>query len=303
MKRSDAPFLSDQMIGMLLVIAAGCCWGTSGTLRSLAPPEATSASVAAVRTIGSAVILLAAMLVTNARGFISGPWKKLPVLLAGTSYAGYQLLFFTSVHMTGAGVAAIVAIGSSPAAAGILGVLVFREKLTLRWYIATVMAVMGTVFITLGGTVESGSLNIIGVLIAVAAGLSYALEGIGIRLFPPERSSLEIVTALFIVGSLFLLPFLFTSDTSWILTPHGLLISALLALISGALPYFLFAVGLRRIGVAKSYTLSLSEPITAWILSTLLLGEALAPIALIGVGTVCSAILLLAAGFRSSKSE
>ena len=284
--------------GALFVILAGCCWGTSGTLSSLAPAEATPATIGAVRTIGSSIILLAAILIVDARRFLSGPWKKFPVLLAGISYAGFQLLFFTAVQMTGAGVAAIVAIGISPAAAGVLGALVFGEKLTMRWYTATCVAVLGTVLLTFGGTVESGSLNIIGVLVAAAAGIAYALEGIGIKLVPHERTSLEVVTAFFLVGALCLFPFLLTPSAAWILTPRGLLISFLLAFVSAALPFFLFATGLRIIGVAKSYTLSLSEPITAWLLSTVILGEKLAPVALFGMGAVISAILLLASDVK-----
>ena len=303
MEEPGKQLLSVQMRGMLLVIFAGCCWGTSGTLRTLAPPEATAFTIAAVRTIGSAITLFITMLAVDARHFFSAPWKKFPIFLAGISYVGCQLLFFTSVQMTGAGVAAIVSIGSSPAAAGILGALVFREKLTRRWYLSTCTAVLGTLLLTFGGTVASGSLSIYGVLLALAAGVAYAITGIGIKLMPQERTSLEIVTSFFLFASLCLFPFLLTHDAVWVLTPHGLLISALLGFLSGALPYLLFAVGLRIIGVAKSYTLSLSEPITAWLLSTIILGQKLTPIALFGVGMVCAALMMLASGTKNEGKE
>ncbi|WP_448807888.1 EamA family transporter, partial [Aminobacterium mobile] len=41
------------------------------------------------------------------------------------------------------------------------------------------------------------------------------------------------------------------------------------------LPYILFALGLTLVPVAKVYTLSLSEPLTACLLGILLLGERL----------------------------
>src|SRR4051794_41890499 len=52
----------------------------------------------------------------------------------------YQLSFFAAVKLTGVAVGTVVAIGTGPAAAGILGRLVNGERLTGRWAIATLAA-------------------------------------------------------------------------------------------------------------------------------------------------------------------
>jgi lysophospholipase L1-like esterase len=63
----------------------------------------------------------------------------------------YQLSFFAAVKLTGVAVGTVVAIGTGPAAAGILGRLVNGERLTRRWALATLAAAAGVAL--LAGTI------------------------------------------------------------------------------------------------------------------------------------------------------
>lgn len=165
--------------------------------------------------------------------------------------------------MTGAGVAAIVAIGASPAMAGLMGKIVFGEKLGTRWYLSTATAVAGGILLVSGGSSASGTINVTGVLLALFAGFAYAVEGVGFKMIGQQRNSFDAVTAAFIASSLFAPPLLATPDSAWIFSWHGLLIAFLLSAVSSALAFTLFSKGLLIVGLAKSYTLSLSEPMTA----------------------------------------
>ena len=60
------------------------------------------------------------------------------------------------------------------------------------------------------------------------------------------------------------------------------------------LPFSLFTKGIEKITLGKAYTLSLSEPMTAWLLSALLLGERLSLIGSLGVLILFSGIITLA---------
>jgi DME family drug/metabolite transporter len=55
----------------------------------------------------------------------------------------YQLSFFAAVRLTGVAVGTVVAIGTGPAAAGVLGRLVNGERLSARWARATALAARG----------------------------------------------------------------------------------------------------------------------------------------------------------------
>src|SRR3954453_17733334 len=82
-----------------------------------------------------------------------------------------QLSFFAAVKLPGVAVGTFVAIGTGPAAAGILGRLVNGERLTGRWAIATLAAAAGAPL--LGGD-GGGAIDPGGIALAVTAGAGYA---------------------------------------------------------------------------------------------------------------------------------
>src|SRR3954466_15111112 len=83
----------------------------------------------------------------------------------------YQLSFFAAVNLTGVAVGTVVAIGTGPAAAGVLGRLVNGERLSARWALATACAAAGVLLLAGdgGGTIDPG-----GIALAVMAGVGYA---------------------------------------------------------------------------------------------------------------------------------
>ena len=283
--------------GIAFVVAAGCCWGTSGTLGSFVPEGASPITVGAIRALWSGIILFIGILFRDVRGFFRGPWPLFPVFLAGFGLALYQLVFFAAVRLTGAGVAAIIAIGSSPAMAGVMGRFFFGERLSVKWYLSTLIAVSGGVLLVVGG-LHGVDVDLKGVLLALTAGFAYALEGVGIKMIGDRREPYEITTAMFLAAGLISLPFILMGDVSWLLSARGFSVAFALSFFASALPFVFFTRGVLIVGVARSYTLTLSEPLTAWILSTAVLGQKLAPTALLGVAMICGAIPLLATDMK-----
>ena len=90
------------------------------------------------------------------------------------------------------------------------------------------------------------------------------------------------------------LPWFLAGDLFWMLLPRGALCIILLVFVSTIIPYTLFTIGIRKIKLGTGYTLALSEPLTAWFLSTALLGERLSAVGVAGVGALFAGILLLA---------
>jgi DME family drug/metabolite transporter len=206
----------------------------------------------------------------------------------------YQISFFAAVQKAGVGVATVIAIGSSPVFAGVIGKLLFHERLSLKWRISTALAVSGGAMLSSGGLSEGGPVEAGGALLALAAGFAYSLQGVGVKMAGGVRTSMEMTTAIFMVSGVLLLPLLFTRSSLWIFTGRGAAVVLALSVLSSAIPFLLFNKGLMEVGLARAYTLSLSEPITACLLSAFLLGQKLAPIAVAGVAVICAATLLLA---------
>lgn len=268
--------------GTLCVIGAGMCWGTTGTIQAFTPEGASSLSIGAARVAFAGIILFIYMLIKKRGGLLRGEWSVKGVLLAAAGLAAYQLTFFSAVRLTGVAVGTMVAIGSAPPVAGIFGRVLFGERLPWRWYAATVLAVAGCVMLVLGGNRGALSVSALGVFLAFGAALSYALEGVGLRLI--KRDPYDVIAVVSAVSGLMALPWLLAGDIGWMLEPRGAACMGLLTFLSTIIPYTLFTIGIQNIALGTVYTLSLSEPLTAWFLSAVLLGERLSWIGLLGVG-------------------
>jgi len=101
------------------------------------------------------------------------------------------------------------------------------------------------------------------------------------------------MAVVFCLGALLLAPVLFLADLSWLAQPRGLAVALHLGLVATAAAYTLFARGLSAVPVASAVTLSLAEPLTAGALGVVLLGEQLAPSALLGMGLIFGGLILL----------
>src|SRR4051812_24599623 len=122
----------------VLVLLSALCFGTTGTAQALGPDAAPAAVGAARVAVGGAVLVLVAARLAP-RATAGWPW---PAVLAGAAaVAGYQLTFFAAVHDTGVAVGTVVALGSGPVFAGLLGRAVHGDPLTRRWTAATSLAV------------------------------------------------------------------------------------------------------------------------------------------------------------------
>lgn len=276
--------------GALLVLAAGILWGTSGTSQALAPAGVNPWSLGALRlVVGGATLMLLAF---SRGGLGAGRWPFRATLLAGAFVAAYQIAFFTAVSRTGVAVGTLVAIGSSPVLAGVLGFIFRGERPGRAWGVATVLAVAGCSLLVGGG--GAIAVDVVGVLLALAAGASYACYAMAIKVLLPGRSSEAVMAVVFSLGALLLSPLLFFSDLAWVADPRGIAVVMYLGVVVTALSYWLFAMGLRSVPVASAVTLSLAEPLVAALLGILFLGERLPLVALCGIPLLFAGLAVLA---------
>jgi DME family drug/metabolite transporter len=279
--------------GAWMVLAAGVLWGTTGTAQAFAPAGATPLAIGAVRLlVGGTALLLFALLRRQLR---PRGWPWLPTLTVVAGIALYQVCFFAAVARTGVAVGTVVAIGSAPMLAGLLGLMLLGERPTRRWFFATLLAVGGCTLLVAAGSDLQSDLHVdaSGVLLALGAGAAYALYTIAsrelLRVQPPDA-----VTAVaFFGGALILLPLLFFVDLAWLAEPRGALVALHLGLITTALAYILYIRALLTVPTATAVTLALMEPLTATTLGVLLLGERLTGPAIAGILLLLAGLLIL----------
>lgn len=285
--------------GAWMVLAAGVLWGTTGTAQAFAPAGASPLAVGAVRlAIGGTALLLLALARRQLR---PGGWPWRPTALLVSTIALYQVCFFAAVARTGVAVGTVVAIGSAPMLAGLLGLLLLGERPTRRWLLATILAVAGcTLLVATGGDLHVDAL---GVLLALGAGASYALYTIASRELLAVQPPDAVTAVAFFGGALLLAPLLFFVDLAWLAEPRGLLVALHLGLVTTALSYILYIRALLSVPTATAVTLALMEPLTAATLGVLVLGEQLTPPAVVGILLLLAGLLILTIQFKPRSRD
>ena len=276
--------------GEWFVLAAAVLWGTTGTAQAFAPEGVQPAVVGAVRlAIGG----LALLVLASARGVLRDlrGWPIIPTGLAAVCMAAYQVFFFEAVATTGVAVGTIVAIGSAPLFAGGLGFLVRRESPGLRWMVATLLAVAGCALLTVPKA--EVSVNTVGVVLALGAGIAYATCTVAAKGLLERRPPDAVMAVLFCLAAILLSPLLFVGDLTWLGEGRGIAVALHLGLVATAASYTLFARGLEAVPVATAVTLGLAEPFIAATLGVVLLGERLTGSVMLGAGLILGGLLVL----------
>jgi DME family drug/metabolite transporter len=276
--------------GEWLVLVAAVLWGTTGTAQALAPAGISPLSLGAARlAVGGLALLVYAF---TRRAFqMHGAWPIWSTLTAAICMAAYQLMFFDGVRRTGIVIGTIVAIGSAPVLAGLIGLLWRGERPTSRWIYATILAVAGcTMLITSGDQVK---IDRLGILLSLGAGASYAIFSVANKNVLVNQAPEAAQAVIFCLAAIALLPLLFNSRFTTGFNPGGLATALYLGLVATGLAYTLFGHGLKAIPAATAVTLSLAEPLTASLLGFFLIGERLSLGALIGAALVLGGLAVL----------
>ena len=292
----DSPLVSARR-GALPILTAAMLWGTTGTASTFAPAGAPPAA------IGSAGLVLGGLLLFfTSRGtapvtaFIHS--ERWLLALGALTVAGYPLTFYPAVARAGVAVATVVALGSAPVFAGLLGWLTGQGRPGLRWAGATLASVAGCSLLVAGpllaGHGRAAPVSALGIVLAALSGLSYAAYSLtGGKLIARGHGASRVLGAMFGAGSLLVLPVLLAGDTHWLVTVRGAVVAMHLAIFTTFLAYRLFGRGLRSIDARVATTLTLAEPAVATVLGVVVLGEHLPTVSWAGIAVLAVGLAML----------
>jgi DME family drug/metabolite transporter len=292
--------------GVVLALSAAILWGTTGTSQHFAGTGLSSYWIGALR-LAIAAVFFAVLVAATERGRPAGLappglWRR--QLLAGVAIAVYNLAFFTGVRLAGVAVGTTIAIGSGPLFAGALQALLTRRPPVGLWWLGTALAISGGAAIALG----SGGVATVdptGLVLCLTAGFSYAVYTLTAKSLSthatPARASLWV----FGTAAVIALP------AAWLIVPSGVAdlvaagprswaVVAWLGVVATGVSYLLFSTALRFISGATGVALALAEPLTAFTLAVLLLGEPLRASGLVGIGLIMAGLALVVTGERRS---
>lgn len=286
---------------IVLVVLSGVLFGTAGTAQALGPSGAPPIAVGILRIQIGAVALLAAMPLLGARrGRLLSLWRRPQILVTAIAAAAYQPFFFGSVTTVGVATGTLVAVGSEPVFAGLLGWAVLRHRPTLGWLAATSIAVLGLVLRS-AGQLGSGA-DVVGLAFALGAGLASACYTVAAKhQLDRDATAIEVPAASFVLGGALLLPLLAGQPLGWVASPDGALLVLYLGVATMAIANVVLARGIHGLPPGPAATLMLTDPVVATLLGVIVLGEVITPVAALGVALVLAGLVLQ--GVSAARAE
>jgi DME family drug/metabolite transporter len=291
-------------MGLLQVCAAGVLWGTGGLVVSILHERdgLGAMTVSGWRMALAAATLIAFSAATGRTRIASRTVRAHPSLVValGCGTAAYQALYFVSVLLVGVSVATVVSLGLAPVLAAAWEHAHARTRPTGREIAVLAAALLGLVLIsaTAGdGSGGSGDNPILGLVLAVASGATYAATTVLGHTLAQRVDPVALTTCTTGVGALVLAPFLgvaaaggqpvgSAAPSSWALLVY-------LGVATMALSYGLLYAGLRTTSGSAATVATLVEPLTAALLAALLLGERLPWPAVVGGLLILAAVAAL----------
>jgi DME family drug/metabolite transporter len=282
------------------VLTSAILFGTVGTAIAYAPTNAGGSALGIGRLAIGALLLLIFMPVFGGKrtNFFVHARKK-SVFFMAIGAAAFQPFFFSATTSNGVALSTLLAVGCIPIFTGILSAIIFHERFSTLWFAATSLAIFGLA-LRFSGEIKVEST--LGILMAFGAGLSVAIYVNAAKIaLRSQENPIELTSTAYLIGSLFLIPLIFSEDLGWLGSLRGVAVVFYLGAITMALANIFQIYGLRKMSPSSAGTLALAEPLTATVLGITLLNESLTTISFIGLAIVSAALIWLSIGTKSEN--
>jgi drug/metabolite transporter (DMT)-like permease len=291
---------SEGLKGQLLCSAAMVTVGSTVVVSKIIGADMEPFLATAVRHAAALPVFLLLMYFTGASlsSLKSLDWRDACVLglQAAAGSVGYTVLLIQGVTWSSAADAAVVA-GTLPAVCAVFSALFLRERISVRMVAGIALATLGVVAVAL--TPHSGTQNpmrLAGIALVLAAIACEAVFILGNKRLAQPLPALVMSTVMSAGGLLLcLLPAWWLSKTM----PSTLSLPAVTGVLYHAwvptvLGFWLWYAGSAKTSGARAALATVWLPISALLLSALVLGEAIRPWQWLGLGCVVAAMVLAA---------
>ena len=283
-------------IGTILIIIAGCFWGSMGIfVRRLGIYGFSSIQIVSIRVTLAAVIFALVLYIKDRKGFKLS-FRDIPLFL-GLGFGSvlvFTICYFTAITMMSLSAAAIL-LYTSPVWIMLMSVVFFHERLDKRKVTALVLAFAGCVLVS---GISGEGMTIAGLLVGLGSGIGYGLYSIlgtiALRKYSPYTVT-AYTFAFAAVGSWFVCrPADMFNKFSDAENPGFLAVLCVLtAVITAVIPFLAYTLGLESVEASKAGIIATIEPMVATLIGIAVFSEPLTMMSGAGILLILSAVIVL----------
>ena len=289
--------ISNQTRGIVLASSAGLCWGCMSVAAQYLFTDLgfTPEDLVALRLLASGALLIAIDFLLNPRNVFAPVFRRenLPgVLLYGAGVLSGQYTFFLSIAHTNAGTAAIL-VGTQPLMILLWLAVHDGRRITPREAFCLLLALFGVGCLVTKGDLSSLDFSAAGVVFGLLSAASGAFSTIQPRnVLKRIGAGLTAGWGLFAGGcimAVFNPPW--GADVAW--TPEAAAACSVVILIGTVVAFWCYLASTKYVSPAVTGLLVSFEPLSAVVLSALLLGVTFGAWELAGAGAILANLVLL----------
>jgi drug/metabolite transporter (DMT)-like permease len=277
--------------GALMCAGSAAAFGAMGIFGKLAYDAGVGVlTLLVVRFVLAATILGAANSLRRPRVRLPGRRTLITALALGAiGYAAQAGLFFQALTRIDASLTALI-LYLYPSFVTLAAVALGRDRLDRVRVASLALAFVGLALVLF--VADPARLDALGVGLALGSAMAYTayiLISDTVRADPLQLSALVCAGA----AASFALTAAISGDASLDFDPEGWLWLAAIALVSTVLAIVLFFGGLQRLGPSRASIISTVEPLVTVVLASLVFGESLAAVQLVGGALVLASVIFL----------
>ncbi len=291
-------------LSYLYIILSAVCWGCIGlSNRMLTQAGMELGNRVFVRNFGTLVVLTVVFALLH-REVFRIKLRHLPIFLGSglVSILLLSIVYFQCQTLCSLSVAAIL-LYLAPSFVVLISAVLWKTPLTGRKLAALGISLVGCVLVSgvLGG---GATASLPGIALGVASGLCYASYTVFAHYGMTHYSSYTMIYWTFLVaglGSVLLADFSALGPV--LRQPKGALGCMLVIVVSTALPYCLYTMGLEGVESGKASIITNIEPMMETLMGVAVFHETLTVWTVLGIVCVLGAVALLAGGKETDGAK
>lgn len=288
-----------QLMGIPLVLLAGCLWGLSGVLGQLLfqSTDISIGYVSTIRMLASGVGILSICIIKKDSSMIA-IWKNKNAMI--------RLFFFAIAGVMSVQYTYFSAIAASNAATGtvlqytypilmLLYTALYMKKMpSIQEIFAIISAFLGIVLISTHGNLHTLSIS----KAALAWGLSSAVAFVIYTVSPQKLHNHYSIFAVtgwgFLLAGILMCVITKSYAVHVSFTPYSVLLVAAIAVFGTLIPFLIYGFGVRLLGNVKASLFATVEPVVSAILAFFLANVTFTKIDILGFVCILGAIQIVA---------